>query len=245
MLGDLLVYLPADEERMQTALTAVVAALEGAVARTSVPPWPSAVTAVSQLAQVRGGGASVPPWPSAATAVSQLAQVKGAVPLCYDGSPLAFTLSAQLMPTRSLIQAAPSATHHTCRSYHTCHSILSQAVQFRRFRQAVRLIRCLACFESLLSRALLVRLAVSGLAVAQCLPYLRGALAVTGGNGFLLAVVRLEAVAGAMPTEWFQGECAGLGLVPPLCLMVAGAMPTEWFQGECTGWGWSPLCLMV
>ena len=55
MLGDLLVYLPADEERMQTALTAVVAALEGAVARTSVPPWPSAVTAVSQLAQVRVG----------------------------------------------------------------------------------------------------------------------------------------------------------------------------------------------
>jgi hypothetical protein len=47
------VYLPADEERMQQALAAVVDALEKAVARATVPPWPSAVTAVSRLAEVR------------------------------------------------------------------------------------------------------------------------------------------------------------------------------------------------
>lgn len=88
----------------------------------------------------------------------------------------------------------------------------------------MRLIRCLACFEGLLSRALLLRLAITGLAVAQCLPYLRGALAVTGGNGYLLAVVRLEAVAGAMPTEWFQGE--GVHRVR------GGQCRQEWFQGE-------------
>ena len=52
LLGDLLVYLPADEERMQQALAAVVEALEKAVARTTVPPWPSAVTAVCRLAEV-------------------------------------------------------------------------------------------------------------------------------------------------------------------------------------------------
>ena len=53
LLGDLLVYLPADEERMQQALAAVVDALEKAVERATVPPWPSAVTAVSRLADVR------------------------------------------------------------------------------------------------------------------------------------------------------------------------------------------------
>ena len=52
LLGDLLVYLPADEERMQQALAAVVEALEKAVGRATVPPWPSAVTSVSKMAEV-------------------------------------------------------------------------------------------------------------------------------------------------------------------------------------------------
>ena len=69
----------------------------------------------------------------------------------------------------------------------------------------MRLIRCLACFEGLLSRATLFKLALSGLVASQCLPYLRGALAVTGGNGFHLAVARLEAVVAALPSEWFKG----------------------------------------
>ena len=95
-------------------------------------------------------------------------------------------------------------------------------MQFRRFRQAVRLIHCLACFEGLLSRAMLFKLALSGLVASQCLPYLRGALAVTGGNGFHLAIARLEAVATALPTDWFQGRTMGhlttsiIGRIRPL-----------------------------
>ncbi len=130
LLGDLFVYIPAEEEKMQEVMASVVSTLEKAVSEVSVPPWPSAVASASKLAG---------------------------------------------------------------------------AVQYRRFRQALRLIHGLACFEGLLSRALLLRLAVAGLAVQQCLPYLRAALATPGGSAYPLAVARLEAVAAAVPAEWFAG----------------------------------------
>jgi hypothetical protein len=66
--------------------------------------------------------------------------------------------------------------------------------------------RCIASFEGLLARSLLLQLCVNTLAVQQALPYLRSALAVQGGSAYLLAVVRLEAIAAALPSEWFQGE---------------------------------------
>ncbi|GAX80972.1 hypothetical protein CEUSTIGMA_g8407.t1 [Chlamydomonas eustigma] len=130
LLGDLFVYIPAEEERMQNALSIVVSKLEKAVSEVSIPPWPSAVTSVS---------------------------------------------------------------------------ILAEAVQFRRFRQVLCVMRCIACFEGLLARSLLLQLSATTLAVQQALPYLRSALAVQGGSAYLLAVIRLEAVAAALPPEWFQG----------------------------------------
>jgi GC-rich sequence DNA-binding factor len=81
---------------------------------------------------------------------------------------------------------------------------VSQAVQFRRFRQAVNLMHCVSCFEGVVSRPLLLQLAASRLAVGLCLPYVRGGLAVTSGDGYLLSVARLEAVAAAMPAKWFE-----------------------------------------
>ncbi len=74
-----------------------------------------------------------------------------------------------------------------------------QVVQIRHFRQAIHLMHFISCFEGLLSRPLLIRLSIASLAVAQCLPYLRGALAVIGGNGYQLAVSRLKAA-----RQWLQ-----------------------------------------
>ena len=147
------------------ALATVVEALEAAVGRASVPPWPSAVTSVSKMAEVS----------------HQVLEVVKS--------------SWKLGPTVDMGYADLLMIH-----------TFKQAVQFRRFRQAVRLMHCIGCFEGLLSRSLLIRLSIASLAVAQCLPYLRGALAVTGGNGYQLAVSRLEAVAAAIPSEWLQGD---------------------------------------
>ncbi|KAG1674309.1 hypothetical protein FOA52_013498 [Chlamydomonas sp. UWO 241] len=84
----------------------------------------------------------------------------------------------------------------------------AEAVQFRRFRHSVRLIRCVAAFDGVLSRQLLVTLAVSRLAVGQCLAYARAGLAgvaTASYDPYACSVSRLEAVASALPLSWFEG----------------------------------------
>ncbi|KAJ9525179.1 hypothetical protein QJQ45_020697, partial [Haematococcus lacustris] len=128
VVGDLCVYVPAEEERMADVLRCVVSSLEEAVGRCSLEPWP---------------------------------------PLAVSASPLA------------------------------------AAVQFRRFRRALRVLRCIGSFEGLLARPQLAKLALGQLVHSQLMPYLRAAAAALLQEPGT-AVGRLEAVTLALPAAWFQ-----------------------------------------
>eukprot|EP00200_Dunaliella_tertiolecta_P007949 CAMPEP_0202376512 /NCGR_PEP_ID=MMETSP1127-20130417/6991_1 /ASSEMBLY_ACC=CAM_ASM_000462 /TAXON_ID=3047 /ORGANISM="Dunaliella tertiolecta, Strain CCMP1320" /LENGTH=980 /DNA_ID=CAMNT_0048974315 /DNA_START=38 /DNA_END=2981 /DNA_ORIENTATION=- len=146
IVGDLCVYVPAEEEGMAGVLNSCVSALEGAVAACSLPPWPPAATGISPQAQ---------------------------------------------------------------------------AVLSRRFRFALRLLRGISGFEGLLSRPMLLQLALSRVVGQAMMPYLRTAVAsataaapVLSASGpsfndllpsVNIAVARIEAVANSLSPEWFSG----------------------------------------
>ena len=80
-----------------------------------------------------------------------------------------------------------------------------QAVLSRRFQSAVRLLRSIGVWEGLLSRSLLLGLALDQLVGQQLLPYLRAAASGVMAQPHL-AVARMEAVASALPAAWFAGK---------------------------------------
>jgi hypothetical protein len=93
----------------------------------------------------------------------------------------------------------------------TCRTTLRlQAVLSYRFRAAVRVLRALGAWEGLLSRALLLGLALGdslgqgGLVGGQLVQYVRAAVPLAGVQPHT-AVARLEAVAEALPAQWFAG----------------------------------------
>ncbi len=137
LASELLVYVPAEEERMVELLSVVRGSLERAVDEAAaLPPWPPAVLACSTTA------------------------------------------------TRVL---------------------------FRRFRLAVRLLHCVSAFEGLLSRSLLVGLALGRVVAGGMMPYLRAAS--EGGQALSYAVATVEAVVGALHPEWCAGGMPAEGAV--------------------------------
>lgn len=72
------------------------------------------------------------------------------------------------------------------------------AVLFRRFRHAARLLHSVSAFEGLLSRGLLVGLALGRVVCGQMLPYCRAAGAEMG-----FAVSCVEAIAAGLHPDWF------------------------------------------
>jgi hypothetical protein len=75
-------------------------------------------------------------------------------------------------------------------------------VAFRRFRSALQLLRAVAAFEGLLSRSLLVGLAVGRLLCQGMMPYIRGAAG--GGQSLEFGVAAAEAAVEALPAEWAE-----------------------------------------
>lgn len=86
-----------------------------------------------------------------------------------------------------------------------------QAVLSCRFRAALRVLQALGAWEGLLSRGLLLGLALGqqGLVGGQLVQYVRAATIHAVAQPHT-AVGRMEAVAEALPQEWFAGGwCSG------------------------------------
>ncbi|KAF5833158.1 hypothetical protein DUNSADRAFT_10608 [Dunaliella salina] len=173
IVGDLCVYVPAEEEGMAGVLNSCVSALEGAVAACSLPPWPPAATGISPQAQ---------------------------------------------------------------------------AVLSRRFRFALRLLRGISGFEGLLSRPMLLQLALSRVVGQAMMPYLRTAVAsataaapVLSASGpsfndllpaMNIAVARIEAVANSLSPEWFLGPQTPTEAAPLLEMAGSLAQSLETASGS-------------